>query len=588
MGFLDSGGEELVLVIVTEPCCCFLPHGAVMLLKESTSNKGKRRPGGHSNGTREGCIHGVRAHRCRLARGRVLGLVEQLVPSRVIVRRNGTPETYYLLTPGIAKRSSSRSSGHPGRASIRLVKARPGPAGSMARMTRSPHAGSCVVHDEGRIIGFDEGGQPAVFESATRDLSAAASGGGRTEAGQSLMAEFPEKVKLDETASLLVSLVRDFVPGASLAVTLPQGSEIDIVVQARRGFALEGPAEGKLVVTGEEEGLPLQFKLRSTAPGPGQVRVLAFHTGRPLGMITLAPVVVESAGDVGSASQTRDGTLAPATVRVPDLSLLILESKDQGRRCSALRLTSADPSLGYNLKPFGPIRLRSEPYGYFQSFFKDIETLPIQSVARQGQGRAAAGGQGGEPVRAARAGGPAGASSGSSVARITSVQVQSEEPWIPWELCKLVGKSADSDEIEDGPFLCEAFQLTRWIPGLAQIPQLGMKKLALVVPNDSRPTLRGLGARLRPLAGRGRRASSRSPRPSWTYWRPWPPGLRRLAFQRPRRRSQRAKARAVGDDPARGRQAHARRPERSGGQPGQAAPAGLPERLPDWPVGRWG
>src|SRR4051794_37926512 len=35
---------------------------------------------------------------------RVLGLIEQLVPSRLIVRRNGTPDTYYLLKPGIAKR----------------------------------------------------------------------------------------------------------------------------------------------------------------------------------------------------------------------------------------------------------------------------------------------------------------------------------------------------------------------------------------------------------------------------------------------------------------------------------------------------
>ena len=35
---------------------------------------------------------------------RVLGLVEQLVPSRLIVRRNGTPDSYYLVKPGIAKR----------------------------------------------------------------------------------------------------------------------------------------------------------------------------------------------------------------------------------------------------------------------------------------------------------------------------------------------------------------------------------------------------------------------------------------------------------------------------------------------------
>ena len=341
------------------------------------------------------------------------------------------------------------------------------------------------MQDEGTIVGFVEGGQPAVFESAARDLSGGVGGGMDGGAGQSLLAEFPEKVQLGATASLIVSLVREFVPGASLAVNLPQGSEIDLVVQARRGFVLEGPAEGKLVITGEEEGMPLQFKLRSTSPGPGQVRVLAFHTGRPLGMITLSPVVVESAAEVSSGPQTREATLAPATVRVPDLSLLILESKDQGETVLSLRLTSADPSLGYNLRPFGPIRLRSEPYGYFQGFFKDIESLPIQSVqdkAKVEQRLAAKGASLFEQLVPEDLRGIL----WKLRTRITSVQVQSEEPWIPWELCKLYGKSAESDEIEDGPFFCEAFQLTRWIPGQAQVPQLRVKKLALVVPDDSR------------------------------------------------------------------------------------------------------
>jgi CHAT domain-containing protein len=64
------------------------------------------------------------------------------------------------------------------------------------------------------------------------------------------------------------------------------------------------------------------------------------------------------------------------------------------------------------------------------------------------------------------------------------VQVQSEEPWIPWELCKLVNSSPGGG-VDEGPFLCEAFQLTRWIPGLPQFPQLHMTRLALVVPDDS-------------------------------------------------------------------------------------------------------
>ena len=35
------------------------------------------------------------------------------------------------------------------------------------------------------------------------------------------------------------------------------------------------------------------------------------------------------------------------------------------------------------------------------------------------------------------------------------------------------------------PFFCEAFELTRWLPGLPQVPRMGLKNLALVVPTDS-------------------------------------------------------------------------------------------------------
>ena len=205
----------------------------------------------------------------------------------------------------------------------------------------------------------------------------------------------------------------------------------------KRGFALDGPAEGKLTVTGEDEGLPLQFKLRGTAPGPGQIRVLAFHAGRPLGMITLAPVVLESAGEVNATSMSREGALAPATVRIPDLSLLILETKDEGETLLSLRLTSANPALGYNLKLFGPTRLKSDPFAYFQSLFTDIERLPIQSAADKAKAEITLANMG------ATLFGDLMPDELKNIlwtlrASITSVQVQSEEPWIPWELCKLV------------------------------------------------------------------------------------------------------------------------------------------------------
>jgi hypothetical protein len=68
--------------------------------------------------------------------------------------------------------------------------------------------------------------------------------------------------------------------------------------------------------------------------------------------------------------------------------------------------------------------------------------------------------------------------------RIASVQVQSDEPWIPWELCRLCTHE-DDGRIVEGPFLSEAYAVTRWRPGLPQQLTLTLNNVALVVPKDS-------------------------------------------------------------------------------------------------------
>ena len=88
------------------------------------------------------------------------------------------------------------------------------------------------------------------------------------------------------------------------------------------------------------------------------------------------------------------------------------------------------------------------------------------------------------------------------------MQIQSEEPWIPWELCKLVGD--DGGMVEEGPFFCEAFELTRWVPGLPQVPQLVLRTFA-----RGSDRLGGLALRppkrFLPLLGRGGPSCQRIP-----------------------------------------------------------------------------
>jgi CHAT domain len=406
--------------------------------------------------------------------GRSRRLVERLNPTHVILRRAGPPEVYYVVRSheAIDQLGSLPEEALTGEA-FDGAGFEPAPlVDGLEDDTGAPEL--CLVLDEGRIVG--------VFDAAEMNPYDLMAGSGDESGGRMLVAELPEQIALHQEASLLVSLTTEFTPAGSLPVDQPVGSELDVVVQPRRGLSLVGTGEGRLVVSGEAVGLPLQFKVRGEELGPGLLRILAFHQGRPLGMISLAPVVTESAPAAGSASRSPMERLAPATARVPDFSLLILEARDGADTVLTLRLTSSDPALGFNLKPFGPIRLRSDPYTYFQDFFRDIERLPIRTPADKAKAELRLAAKGAtlfesllpEDLRRAL---------WSVRARITSVQIQSEEPWIPWELCKLSGD--DGGTVEEGPFFCEAFELTRWLPGLAQVPSLGLKNLALVVPSDS-------------------------------------------------------------------------------------------------------
>src|SRR5436305_5490408 len=64
-----------------------------------------------------------------------------------------------------------------------------------------------------------------------------------------------------------------------------------------------------------------------------------------------------------------------------------------------------------------------------------------------------------------------------------TLQLYSDESAIPWELAKLQRRGPGG--WENGPFLCEAFAVTRWLLNLEEILSLPVRCLALVIPASS-------------------------------------------------------------------------------------------------------
>lgn len=342
----------------------------------------------------------------------------------------------------------------------------------------------CVIIDNDSIIGFYDARLPPARQIA-RSMGDGTSNSreGQDLISRSLLASFPERVSIGSISSLLIRLGRHPKKKEALQFAVPLGTELDIVVEALQGFLLEGPSEGKISVTSDEETLPIQFKLRATEIGPGRIRVLAFKCGQPLGAVMLAPSILAEGQISNQAAHSESRPLAPIPAGHPDLTLFIQERKSPGGLEIMFLLSALDPDLGLNLKSFGPIELKTDPLQYFEEFFKDIEGMSLngpdeRSIATRKlslRGVALFQNLLPEDLRL---------QIWNLQDRIGTVQILSDEPWIPWELLKLQGRQGE--KVVEGRFMSEAFAMTRWFPGIGRQPRLSLKNIALVVPGDSK------------------------------------------------------------------------------------------------------
>jgi hypothetical protein len=288
-----------------------------------------------------------------------------------------------------------------------------------------------------------------------------------------LVADFPSTVQDQKKAPLLVSLstLVPHTPGATMDI--PDGAPVDVLVQAKAGFEIVGSELATIEVTkGETE--PVLFTLRANAAGDGDIRVTAFHHGTQVGMLRLSPKVVPGPVSPGAARIQESGRVISPPGADPDLTLCVFDWRVDGGIEYEVRLTSADGK--YNLKRYGPIPINGDQQKYFAEFFGGMENIPLDSMEQ----RLAA--QGSRLFRELM---PEDLRKTLWSLRdsVSSIMVQSEEGTIPWELCKLYGE--ENGKIVEGPFLCEAYAISRWVPETDFRFSLTADNVALVVPGDS-------------------------------------------------------------------------------------------------------
>ncbi len=166
----------------------------------------------------------------------------------------------------------------------------------------------------------------------------------------------------------------------------------------------------------------------------------------------------------------------------PDLQIFVRRVAKDAPKTLLFEVRAADPSLKLNLKEYGPVLLDMDPEEYVQGLFQDIlitlgKTEADREIARQKMES-----KGGHLFERLL---PEGLRNllWSLQGKISSLQIVSDDPHIPWELLRL--RTNEGGRWVEGPFLCEAFALTRWLRQVQETHVLSVRRLAFVIPKAS-------------------------------------------------------------------------------------------------------
>ncbi len=160
----------------------------------------------------------------------------------------------------------------------------------------------------------------------------------------------------------------------------------------------------------------------------------------------------------------------------PDLTMEISEARYNNKYMLTFALQTRDASLKPNHKKFNSPPFEVDPQKFFRGFFQDIDGLKSDGALTP---RVMA--EKGADLFEKLVPEKLMAMLWSMRKSVRSLLIISEEPWIPWELCKLQTKD-ENGKVAEGPFLCEAFALTRWTPNVDRILILTLDHLAVVAP----------------------------------------------------------------------------------------------------------
>ncbi len=282
----------------------------------------------------------------------------------------------------------------------------------------------------------------------------------------------PSRLALGRRGVITVGLTRTPTPDSALAEALHVAvGALEVHLQASPAdFEVAGTAVKPLEVLPDRDSEPVVFYVTGRRAGVKALRLDFRQAGMVVGTAALAIEVTEAEATEAPAQEVTAAVgFASAGVRPPDLDLRVTVIPRDGGIALGYILHSPSGAAPHHYQAFPEVTLPGYASALaYQSHLRDtLETLQkgydvggAQLTPAQIEDRLA--GMGHEmweslfPAELRRA-------LLRSWDRVRTLQVTTDEPWIPWEMVRPYDAS-DPDRIID-EFFCAHFQITRWLAG---------------------------------------------------------------------------------------------------------------------------
>jgi hypothetical protein len=309
----------------------------------------------------------------------------------------------------------------------------------------------------------------------------------------------PDKVLLNQRFSLTVELLieqpeeQPKVKALMIEIEDKQADlppEIEVVLSAS-GFDIKGSNTQIIQVERDDES-NVRFVLIPSKLGQHKIKVQFYQNGKPIGKAVRNILVSEQSvtTEVPQPDQPTELELNNGKIPPQDLELFI-ELDDDGCTLSFF-LHSVKEEISYRRAKVGKVTLKGSPLEKMQSIYEKMnQYAKTKPTTTEGE------------ILAEKRIEDVGNDLWEELIpdklkqeywkfkdRVKSIMINSDEPWIPWEMLKPL-RYNDEGEREDDLFWCQQFSVSRWLSGAGTIGEFDIKTVRPMAPRqENLPSLK--------------------------------------------------------------------------------------------------